>query len=701
MNKDSDNDGIEDGIEIKFLNSEPDSADSDNDGLLDNEEKEMYLTSLISADTDNDGLSDKQEISLYLGSQKMSNTSNKNLKRPSVASNGTVSMVVWDSIRNSGNTDDVIGRKFDTNGIPIGNPFVVNQYKLRDQSYADISSDGETFFAVWENERVDGLSYQLFDNEGNLDGDEQFLIEEFNKEYLSVCAGADGIYLICYPVLGTYDYDLKGCLFDSAECQIIKSFNITSGIGNDTKPSVCFYGDGYFIAWQREKQDGLHDVYALLLDNEGDIYVDEMRINTTFLDDLSPSAASNNTTICVVWESLKDDGKSEVRARLIDKIGSKLGSEIVLKTDDAFSYHNPAVASNGIYYAFSFFSYYSVRRGYSSVQYEIFDSTLLNLISDIDVQGLDVDSPQDIDPEIIYNKFDVIVVYNEDRRTVKTFHSKGVGTSPINSDTDNDGLSDSDEFCFKFTNPKSSDTDGDLLPDKDELYFYRTNPLICDSDYDGVIDGYEILNFNTDPLDPDHDNDGMNDGFEIMFNFNPNHNDSGFDNDGDGITNLDEYMLGYNPLLSDTDNDGLSDRYELQNGLSALLADTDGDGLIDSDELAIGTSAVSLDTDNDGINDFAEIILYDTDPLLPDYDGDGFLDGEEVIQYGTLDFKVNTDYRNVIRSYPSVATNGSNLALVWLNCNRIDDLAETISLRVYDNNFYSSKDETVVVTTYR
>jgi hypothetical protein len=56
-----------------------------------------------------------------------------------------------------------------------------------------------------------------------------------------------------------------------------------------------------------------------------------------------------------------------------------------------------------------------------------------------------------------------------------------------------------------------TDTDGDGLSDTDELR-WRTDPLDADSDGDGLPDGEEVYELDTDPLNPDSDGDGMPDG---------------------------------------------------------------------------------------------------------------------------------------------------------------------------------------------
>ena len=92
-----------------------------------------------------------------------------------------------------------------------------------------------------------------------------------------------------------------------------------------------------------------------------------------------------------------------------------------------------------------------------------------------------------------------------------------------------------------------------------------TDPNLSDTDNDGILDSEELA-INTSPFSADDDLDGLPDGWEIQYSLNPksasgNHGANG-DLDGDFLRNLDEYRAGSSPLHSDTDNDGLLDIQE-------------------------------------------------------------------------------------------------------------------------------------------
>jgi hypothetical protein len=82
-------------------------------------------------------------------------------------------------------------------------------------------------------------------------------------------------------------------------------------------------------------------------------------------------------------------------------------------------------------------------------------------------------------------------------------------TIPV-TDTDGDGISDSDEINVYRTDPEKMDTDGDGIDDGEELNYWGKN-WNADNDYDNIIN----------ILDQDSDNDTYTDGFEVSKGYDP------------------------------------------------------------------------------------------------------------------------------------------------------------------------------------
>lgn len=192
-------------------------------------------------------------------------------------------------------------------------------------------------------------------------------------------------------------------------------------------------------------------------------------------------------------------------------------------------------------------------------------------------------------------------------------------SNPYSIDTDLDNLNDTLEAelgLLLYTN----DTDDDLLSDYDEYYIYPTNPKNEDTDHDNLLDGEEILIYSTNPLESDTDFDEMPDEYEVRNLLDPiNSTDAFTDLDGDMLINLDEYRYKADPNLNDTDHDLINDYDEVYvYHTRPYYNDSDIDTLTDYEEVFIfGTNPLKLDTDGDGYNDGEEVVL-GTDPLNPD-----------------------------------------------------------------------------------
>lgn len=205
-----------------------------------------------------------------------------------------------------------------------------------------------------------------------------------------------------------------------------------------------------------------------------------------------------------------------------------------------------------------------------------------------------------------------ISYYNGSQHTY-VLGEKTLGTNPLNTDSDNDGMSDNWEVrnwdfapntflspSYNYPNAKNMDLDFDTLTNlgesQQDSFAYKldsdndglndasekirgTNPLNTDSDNDGLLDGLEITN-GTDPLNYDSDDDFLPDGWEVKYNFpplisdvwhtNPDGTKEYFDSDYDGLDDFEECVYGTNPKKSDSDSDGVNDLIEVNQGTDPL-----------------------------------------------------------------------------------------------------------------------------------
>ncbi len=190
------------------------------------------------------------------------------------------------------------------------------------------------------------------------------------------------------------------------------------------------------------------------------------------------------------------------------------------------------------------------------------------LIAPVQASGLDTDGDHILDDDETLYGWDL---NNPDQN--------GNGTIDGEDDYEGDGLITQSELYLYLTNPTSLDTDADGRGDYNEIFVTPTaSPIDADTDDDGLPDT-EYTVHGTDPNNPDTDGDGIGDYYEV-FNLaafgasattfdsdGDGISDGGEDFDGDGLTTNDEQLsLGTDPIVLDTDGDGTNDGVEVMGG---------------------------------------------------------------------------------------------------------------------------------------
>ncbi|MHA2089393.1 MAG: hypothetical protein ACW98K_00930 [Candidatus Kariarchaeaceae archaeon] len=593
--EDSDGDGLLDGDEVNGLiagphlfTASPLSVDSDGDGLSDSEEiagyQIMVNNNMVQTysnpslqDSDNDGIFDKREIALH--SDPMNDDTDGDLLK-----DGDELNTHFTKLNDSHSDDDLLNDYDEVIGSPITlfNPTsgqYVQVIVTSNPNLNDTDGDGLDDYEEVNIQLIEWLGtpdFQVFSDPNYMDTEDRWGIPGYAdgvSDWEEVNLGEDGF--MTKPDVNDSDGD---GLLDN-------EFFVHRTYPNVTDTDSDNLDDGLEV--NKWSSDPLNN------DTDGDGLEDGFEIdyfNDTF--DMNFNETSNYDTDQAkgILDFDSDDGGV--------KDGDELKSTILNgtyvwdptnSTDDAFA------DSDG--------------DGLPNQWEEAWAAQGANLNPDepnSDFNGPN-DGEEDFDGDGLNNR-----------------QEYEIGTSPINNDTDGDGLYDGVEVNDWQSDPLAEDSDQDGITDLEEIGFFTAIDIAIftnNTNYDG--DGKYGIN------DPDSDNDGLLDGQErsLRQNQHPLLDPTSEDSDGDNLNDGEEVLLYHtNPTTQFTDPDLLDDYEEV---------------------IVFGTNPLDPDTDHDGLDDWEEVVYWNSNPFVPDTDGDGLEDGFEVDYFRLLKgaaFINTTDY---------------------------------------------------------
>jgi len=291
---------------------------------------------------------------------QVNTTSSGNQTEPAVAMDAAAGFVVtWHGpgfIEED--REDIFARRFDPNGLPVGDEFRVNSYTGDKQVFpcTAVNKDG-TFIIAWESKNTPqegdkAICCQLYDSNGVEFGAEFFVHEEASVyRYPDVAADANGNFAVVW-MEDKSSNSIMARLFDPNGEPRTDTFKVNSvRISSVTRPSIAMDDSGCFVVtWDGDPElAGQDDIHARLYDADGTPFGGQFRVNTTLTCAQQYPRASMNGDgeFVIAWDCRidpDDDNQRDIIGQRFDNSGEFIGDEFQMNTYGLNDQRNPAVA---------------------------------------------------------------------------------------------------------------------------------------------------------------------------------------------------------------------------------------------------------------------------------------------------------------------------------------------------------------------
>ena len=266
-------------------------------------------------------------------------------------------IVVWESNNQDGDGLGIYAQRFDSLGNKIltagENEFLVNSTTGLNQSQPAVAMNASGAFVIaWTSEDIDsgtsdGVVARLFDSSGNTVKNEFKFhpLPANNQHSPDVAMNDNGEFVIALVDEFWGNPNVSAWLFDAAGNRqgIGAQLNQTSS-GIQQNPSVVINSDGDFIAvWESQNQDG--DGYGIVarhFKSDYSAYTDEQIINTvTVANQYAPSLSWEGSQAVFIWSGFGAEDSQGVYFRQ-----AEIGTPPAITSDGGGSTANLSIAEN-------------------------------------------------------------------------------------------------------------------------------------------------------------------------------------------------------------------------------------------------------------------------------------------------------------------------------------------------------------------
>ncbi|WP_348681074.1 beta strand repeat-containing protein [Alteromonas mediterranea] len=258
-------------------------------------------------------------------------------------------VVVWQSQNQDGWGSGIVGQRFDANGSPIGNEFIVNQYTPEGQTYPSVTAVAGGFVVAWEGRGDDdgsGIFGRLFDLNGVQQSDD-FIINDTlssTQSQVRLTSMASGGFAAIFSGNGVGDNSGTFLTTFDANGNRVINETLANAIasGTQSEPDITELANGKLVVTYRTGSD----IEAQIFNNDGSAFSGAITVADTSDSEYQPKvAALDNGGFVVTYTDNNDTSNAGVFAQLFDANGQAVGELLRVNEQTSGAQYEPDVTA--------------------------------------------------------------------------------------------------------------------------------------------------------------------------------------------------------------------------------------------------------------------------------------------------------------------------------------------------------------------
>jgi uncharacterized repeat protein (TIGR02543 family) len=352
---------------------------------------------------------------------------------PSVSSQGTNYLVVWEDGRNApptvggllAGTNDIYGARISGTGVVLDPDGIAISTAPDRQDNPAVAASGSGFFVVWTEKNVEVVGARVSGAGVVAEPNGLPISTLVNRERSPAVAFNGTNYLVVWEDDRNQlnrSFDIYGVRVSRASALLDASgISICIATNDQRFPRVTSLGGNYLVVWEDYRNEFPRaftnaDIYGARVNGAGVVLESNgIAISRAANDQLEPAVAANGNGYLVVWADFRSTN-SDIYGARVDGAGIVLESHGIPISTAANDQLEPAVAANGISYLVVWADYRNNAPG-ALTNSDICGARVDGAGIVLDIPALPICTAPDYqyEPAVVANGTDYLVVWTDER----------------------------------------------------------------------------------------------------------------------------------------------------------------------------------------------------------------------------------------------------------------------------------------------